>query len=174
MLPKQYAWLAREPGPRILVEFLKLYGTTEKVGAGNNPAIMGWARELGLERVYTADSIPWCGLGMAIVAKRAGKPVVESPLWALSWSKFGKPADRPMLGDILTFKRDGGGHVGIYVGEDSTHYHVLGANQSDSVCVTRIAKARLHAARRLYNVQPANVRVVKLAAGGAPVSTNEA
>jgi uncharacterized protein (TIGR02594 family) len=111
---------------------------------------------------------------MAVIAKRAGKDVPKSPLWALSWATFGKPANRPMLGDVLTFKRNGGGHVSLYVGEDSSGYHCLGGNQSDAVTITRIAKSRLHSARRpIYNVQPANVRSVTLASTGA-ISTNEA
>ena len=80
----------------------------------------------------------------------------------------------PMLGDVLTFKRDGGGHVALYVGEDAGFYHVLGGNQSDQVCITRIARSRLHKARRpKYNAQPANVRKIALAASGK-VSSNEA
>jgi len=35
------------------------------------------------------------------------------------------------------------GHVGFYAGEDATHYHVLGGNQSDSISITRIRKTRL-------------------------------
>ena len=42
-LPKQYAWLETEPGPRILVEALKTYGTIEKPGEGSNPSILAWA-----------------------------------------------------------------------------------------------------------------------------------
>ena len=42
-LPKQYAWLDAEPGPRILVEALKTYGTIEKLGEGSNPSILAWA-----------------------------------------------------------------------------------------------------------------------------------
>jgi hypothetical protein len=80
-----------------------------------------------------------------------------------------------MLGDILTFKRNGGGHVGIYVGEDNTHYHVLGGNQNNQVNVMRIAKNRLNQARRTAwkIAQPASVRVIKLEAKGL-ISTNEA
>jgi hypothetical protein len=80
-----------------------------------------------------------------------------------------------MLGDILTFKRNGGGHVGFYVGEDKTHYHVLGGNQSNQVNVMRLAKSRLTQARRTaWKVaQPASVRKVYLEAKGT-ISTNEA
>jgi hypothetical protein len=79
-----------------------------------------------------------------------------------------------MLGDILTFKRNGGRHVALYVGEDPNAFHCLGGNQSDKVCITRIARSRLYAARRpIYNDQPANVRKVKLASNGV-LSANEA
>ena len=69
MLPARYGWLAREPGPRMIVEALKLFGTMEKPGAANNPTIVAWAKEVGGEvaDVYKADSIPWCGLFMAAV-----------------------------------------------------------------------------------------------------------
>lgn len=173
-LPARYAWLDKEPGPKMLLEALKLYGTLEVPGPKDNPAILAWAAEVGLGQTYSHDSIPWCGLFMAVVAKRAGKQIPGSPLWALSWADFGTTAKMPMLGDVLTFKRNGGGHVALYVGEDAGAYHCLGGNQSDSVCITRIAKARLYRARRpAYNVQPANVRKVILAASGK-LSTNEA
>jgi uncharacterized protein (TIGR02594 family) len=158
----------------MLVEALALYGTLEAPGAKDNPVILAWAREVGLGKNYSHDSIPWCGLFMAVVAKRAGKPVVDSPLWALSWADFGKASPKAALGDVLTFKRSGGGHVGLYVGEDASAYHILGGNQSDSVSIARIARSRLYRARRpAYKVQPDNVRKVLLAAGGA-LSRNEA
>jgi uncharacterized protein (TIGR02594 family) len=176
MLPSRYAWLAREPGPKMIVEALKLFGTMEKPGAANNPTIVAWAKEVGGEvtDVFKADSIPWCGLFMAVVAKRAGKEPPQHPLWALSWSAFGAKSAAPALGDVLVFVRNGGGHVGLYVGEDASAFHVLGGNQSDRVCIARIAKARLYAARRpIYRVQPANVRPIRLEATGA-LSLNEA
>ncbi|MGB3043670.1 MAG: TIGR02594 family protein [Xanthobacteraceae bacterium] len=173
-LPAVYSWLRDEGGPRMIVEALKLYGTLEAPGARDNPTIIGWAREVDLIKTYSHDSIPWCGLFMAVVAKRSGKPIVDSPLWALSWADFGRLAPEPMLGDVLTFKRDGGGHVALYVGEDAGAYHCLGGNQSDKVCITRIAKSRLYRARRpAYNVQPDNVRRIALAPTGK-LSTNEA
>jgi len=63
----------------------------------------------------------------------------------------------------------------MYVGEDDEAYHVLGGNQSDQVMIKRIAKSRLLGVRRCpWRVnQPSNVRVVRLAAGGA-LSHNEA
>jgi uncharacterized protein (TIGR02594 family) len=175
MLPAMYQWLAKEPGPMMLVEALKLYGTLEGPGAKDNPTILAWAKELGLSQTYSHDSIPWCGLFMGVIAHRAGKEGSHSPLWALSWADFGVDVGKPgpMLGDVLTFKRDGGGHVTLYVGEDSTAYHCLGGNQSDKVCITRIVKSRLYKARRpKYITQPANVRKVFLQSNGA-LSKNE-
>ena len=172
-LPKTYEWLAKEPGPKMLLESLKLYGTSEIVGKDHNPVILAWAKDLGLEKVYVADEIPWCGLVMAYICKMAGKEPQADPLWALNWSKWGVPVKEPMLGDILTFKRPAGGHVCLYVGEDPKAYHVLGGNQGNAHSITRIAKERMYAARRPeYINQPENVRKVFLSASGN-ISTNE-
>jgi len=170
-----YAWLKKETAPKILVEAVKHIGIKEIVGKQHNPTILSWAKALGLDKVYTNDEIPWCGLFVAYCAHAAGLDVVKHPLWALNWNKYGNVAKVAMLGDVLTFTRNGGGHVGIYVGEDATHYHVLGGNQNNSVSVSRIAKDRLSQARRTaWKVaQPASVRVVHLEAKGV-ITTNEA
>lgn len=172
-LDSPYTWLLLEPAPKMLHEALKLYGTKEVLGDAHNPTILYWAKELGLEDIYTADSIPWCGLFMAVVAKHAGKAVPTNPLWARNWAKWGNKT-KPELGAVLVFERGPtSGHVGMYVGEDDTHYHVLGGNQKDMVCVVRIEKKRLLAARDSYNVKPANVRQVRLQPTGE-TSRNEA
>lgn len=172
-LPAQYTWLAQEPGPKMLAEALKLYGTAEVQGSKNNPEILHWAELLGLSRVYNQDETPWCGLFVAYVALKAGKPVVKDPLWARNWIKWGEPT-APELGCVLVFSRGtGSGHVGIYVGEDAECFHVLGGNQGDKVCIVRIPRARLLAARALYNIKPPNVRPVRLGPTG-PISSNEA
>jgi len=170
-----YDFLKLEKSPKLLVEAVKMMGTKEIVGKQHNPEILRWAQVLGLQKFYNADEIPWCGLAMAYAAKMAGLEYPSQPLWALNWANFGTQVTEPMLGDILTFKRDGGGHVGIYVGEDNECYHVLGGNQSNAMNVTRIAKSRLHRARRTkWKVaQPANVRKIQLTAKGK-ISTNEA
>lgn len=170
-----YDFLKEEKSPKILVEAVKHIGVKEVVGSKHNPTILAWAKDLGLSKVYNADEIPWCGLFVAYCAHSAGLQVVDSPLWALSWAKYGTKVEEPMLGDVLTFKRDGGGHVGIYVGEDDKCYHVLGGNQNNSVSVTRILKSRLHQARRTSwkIAQPANVRKIVLSSSGE-ISKNEA
>ncbi len=169
ILPNNYKWLLSEPGPKMLAEALKLYGTTEAPGEANNPVIVNWATEVGVRAVYRQDATAWCGLFMAVVAKRAGKPIPTDPLWALNWAKFGvKVSDGAELGDVLVFKRTGGGHVALYVGEDDTCYHCLGGNQADMVNIVRKPKSRVYAIRRpAYINKPANVRKVILSNEGA-------
>jgi len=177
--PKGYEWLgAIGPLPKVVREALALHGTKEFPGGADNPVIMGWAREITKDVVaaYGGDEIPWCGLLAAVVIHRAGYPVISSPLWAANWAKFGAKSHQAGLGDILVFKRPGGGgHVGFYIAEDESAYHVLGGNQSDAVTITRIAKTRCTAIRRPYFKigQPASVKPYQVKAGGK-LSTNEA
>lgn len=181
ILPPAYAWLNREPGPRLLLEFIKVYGTAELTGPGSNPTILAWAKSVGLDRVYRDDSTAWCGLAMAYVAGQAGWDNAPrgNALLARNWLHWGNPAVKPMLGDVLVFWRGSPngskGHVGVYVGEDATAFHVLGGNQDDRVSIKRLERTRLLEARRCpWRInQPFNVRSVQLAPNGK-LSTDEA
>lgn len=145
----------------MIQEFIKIYGTKEEPGTLDNPVILGWAKELGIKD-YHHDEVPWCGLAMALIAKRANKTYDFPPLWAKNWAKFGrKVTDGAMLGDVLVFSRQGGGHVGLYIAEDEKNYHVGGGNQLDQVNIVMIAKSRIYAIRRPdYKVTPPNVRKI--------------
>lgn len=173
MIPKKYEWLNNEPGPKMLLAALSLFGVAEIPGKRNNPVILNWAKQLKVDTIYTADEIAWCGLFMAIVATAGEKVVPQQFLWALNWTRFGVPVQVAMLGDVLVFKRESGGHVGLYVAEDKGYYHVLGGNQGDCVSITRVAKYRLAGIRRpKYINQPENVRVIQMGADGV-ISTDE-
>ncbi|HJQ39362.1 MAG TPA: TIGR02594 family protein [Thermoanaerobaculia bacterium] len=174
----RYTWLEREPAPRILREALRHIGVAEVSGTGDSSTILSWARDLGL-RDYQHDETAWCGLFMALCCKRSGYAVPRTPLWALSWKSWGTAVKAPMLADVLVFWRKVidprsrktmlHGHVGQYVGEDRRAYHVLGGNQDNRVCVKRIARSRLVAARRCrwLEGQPRNIRKIRLTAFGA-------
>lgn len=177
-LPKQYEWLAKEPGPNMLMQAIALYGTVEFAGRANNPIIMSWAQETGYEKVYTHDAIAWCGLGQAVVAKRSGWDFHPggNALWALNWAKWGTrvPEDLACLGDVGVWPRYSkgkliGGHVGQIIAYDSAgFYHVLGFNQSDTCNIARKPIAGITAVRRApwKFAQPPNVRRIKVAPTG--------
>lgn len=181
MIPAKYSYLLKDNMPLMIKEALKEYGTIEAPGAANNAKILAWAKEVGTDvaKLFYADSVAWCGLFMAVIAKRAHKEVVKSPLWALNWGTFGHEVECPALGDVLVFVRKTAsgakaGHVALYVGQSKDTFHILGGNQADKVCIIEIAKSRLYAARRPdYTIQPESVQPVVLNASGV-VSTNEA
>lgn len=155
--------LAAAPSMPLIREALKLYGVKETAGAGDNPVILEWATELGgsAKAIYMHDEVPWCGLFMGVCALRAGYIVPMMAIRALAWRDFGTAVTEPCLGDVLVFVRPGGGHVGIYVGEDDDAFHVLGGNQGDQVKIARIERASMRAARRpLYPITPAGVRPI--------------
>lgn len=172
-LPRDFEWLARLSGPLMVVEAIKLYGTLEVPGQGDNPVIMSWAQETNLDaQGYSGDEVPWCGLFMALVAGRAGKLAPSIPLRALSWVNFGTRSLEPSLGDVLVFKRQGGGHVALYVGEDEMSYYCLGGNQGDAVSIVPKEKFRLHACRRpIYRQTPDNVKPIRI--GTMRVASND-
>lgn len=181
-LPDQYQWLPKLRGlPKTIQLALAEFGVQEVVGKGSSKTIIGWRDELNHAGVkiegYSTDSIPWCGLFAAIVTYRRMKnpaEPVKDPLWARNWAKYGVAVKQPALGDVLVFQRDSGGHVGFYVAEDATAYHVLGGNQSNKVCITRVLKSRLIAARRPpYVVAPAAMKPFTVSATGT-LSKNEA
>lgn len=122
--------------------------------------------------------VAWCGAFVATCHRLADPEIKlpENPLGARNWNGWGQSTD-PVFGATLSFwrvsKTSWQGHVGFYFGEDDTHYHVLGGNQSDAVTVTRIAKDRL-----LGSSWPLGLRVtgrrIFLTPNGVPISINEA
>lgn len=177
-IPQKFSWLGTIGDlPKLVVQALRLYGIHEGVGSVNNQVILGWANETGLVHDgYTADSIPWCGLFMALCAQRCNYPSPAHPLWALNWKGFGQEAHQPLLGCVLVFLRNGGGHVGIYIAEDNANYYVLGGNTGDQVAIAPILKKRCVAVREpIYKLgrQP-SAKPYIIAPTGQLASTNEA
>lgn len=122
--------------------------------------------------------IPWCGAFVA-TCHRKGDPHImlpENPLGARNWKDWAQSC-HPCFGATLSFWRGSRtgwqGHVGFYHGEDDTHFHVLGGNQSNAVTVTRVSKDRLLASRWPKGV-PVTGRAIHLTPAGVPITTNEA
>lgn len=169
----QYKFLLKETAPAILVTALKEYGVTEIVGAKHNPRILEYFKTVGWKQIVD-DETPWCGAFVGFAAKVSGLDVPATSIQALKWLSWGDKVEDAMLGDVLVFSRVGGGHVGIYVGQDDSCYHVLGGNQGNKVCVTRIAKSRIVGVRRTKwkIAQPKSVRKIYLSTSGV-ISKNE-
>lgn len=147
----------------------KISGEQEIPGAADSPMILGMAGAIAAKfpamanycRAYTHDSIPWCGLTIAYVMAVNGIAPqyrklkdLESFLWADAWKDFGVPCE-PTPGAVMVFTRNGGGHVSLYEGENSTHYVIRGGNQSDMINVMFMPKSKFTASR-----WPANVPIV--------------
>lgn len=153
-------------------------GEKEIPGPKSNPKIIQWAKNIGgwIGSWYKNDDVPWCGLFVAECFNAHKFSVSQKSLSALAWAYWGQKS--PIAeGAVLVFKRSGGGHVGFYVGEDRTAFHVLGGNQSNSVSITRIDKRRLVAVRWPREVHPpANEqRIIKGSTSNfGPLSQNEA
>ena len=119
-----------------------------------------------LRLITEGHLVPWCGLFMGIVAHNSGMKSVEEPLYPVTWGTFGSKVFVPMFGDVLIFIRQTeirkkAGHVGLYIGEDMDCYHVLGGNENDTVCITRILKSRLYSARRpKYKTEPDCIKTI--------------
>lgn len=195
-VPSRYAFLIQDPkAPNLVLAALEDYGLTEVTGPKSNPKIVAMADEVARTQPtpyngwaadwYNNDDVPWCGLAMAYWAcKSSGGRGDRMPpskyLAALSWANFGEAVqfksqngkiltENILVGDVLVFVRNGGGHVGICVGitTNGKNLCVLGANQSNQVNITEIPFSRLYAVRRVpYVVKPAGARHVKVSSTG--------
>ncbi len=130
--------------------------TEAKSALGRNEArdgtwLMNWLKRDG-RSLGDPGKNPWCG-DFVETCIRIGLPdepllgaLGMNPYWARNWLLFGRDT-KPVTGAVLVFERGSGGHVGFAVGQDETHFFVLGGNQSDAVTIARIAKSRLLGAR---------------------------
>lgn len=168
----KYPELEASKLPRLVTEFMKIHGTYEYPGEGDNPEIIRWADtladKLGLKefRGYK-DSMPWCALGMSWVAYNAGYDLPKKPGWSQSWRKFGLKVegDEPgEMGDVAVFVRDDPahilphgslGHVAVVIRAEPEWLHCIGANQSDAVNIKKFSRQNCVAVR----VPPPLVRV---------------
>jgi uncharacterized protein (TIGR02594 family) len=162
-----------------------LTGTKEIPGARSNPLILSWVKSLGARYPrlrpnidwYRDDDTPWCGLAIAEVVGECdpGFEPPAAPLGAINWAPWGVQLEGPALGAVMVFRRPGGNHVALYEGEDATHFHIRGGNQSNMINVTRKAKNQLvRGGIRWPKGYPLpEIKAVKKAAAGA-VSINEA
>lgn len=127
-----------------------------------------------------AKEISWCGafVGMVMATALPKEPLPANPLGARNWLKFGTVLPGPQVGAVAVFYRGSRngwqGHVGLVVGHDATHLHILGGNQSDKVSIARIAKDRLLGYRWPTTAPAAPTAALATSSINASVTTNEA
>ncbi len=140
--------------------------------------LMAWLKRDGRSLDDPAKN-PWCGdfLETCIRVALPDEPLLRAlgsnPYWARNWLRFGQEVP-PIPGAVLVFARGSGGHVGFAMGQDDTHFHVLGGNQSDAVTIARIARSRLLGARWPTTVPPRIQPLPMMTPGARPTTTNEA
>lgn len=153
-------------------------GIREIAGSKHNLTILAWLKLLGAW--WANDEEPWCGTYVAICLKDAGVAIIKHWYRAKAWAEWGV-AVTPCFGALLVFGREGGGHVGFYIGEAMRVvggrrvlcYRVRGGNQSNMVCDTWIEASRLIASRWPAGVEVTG-KMVLLNAGAELISRNEA
>ena len=155
-------------------------GTREIPGPKSDPTILGWVRALGgtLAGWVTSDATPWCATFANAVLQEAGLPMSAKAgsadlLRAKSFLAYGTELTTPALGCIVVFARQGGGHVGFYLGETLKAYRILGGNQQDMVNETWLAQNRAIAFRWPPGVSPPTIGRKFLRPDGEPLSINE-
>jgi uncharacterized protein (TIGR02594 family) len=158
--------------PQWLTEARKHVGLRELPGAPTAPTIQRWLSSLGAW--WRDDETPWCGVAVAAWMQAAGvAPLPRHWMRARAWAEWGTRLDRPMHGCVVVFERQGGGHVGLVVGQDAQgRLLVLGGNQGDAVNVRAFPRERVLA----YCWPPGRdvPPLAELARGDAAVSTSEA
>lgn len=179
MIPK---YLEGKALPKHIQVALSYIGTKEIVGKKHNATILAWAKELGLEKIYTNDELAWCGLFFAHVMKEAGRRVDLSTRDAYDYLRAAKYVDMPnvtkvtkgeeRVGDILIFQRPGGGHIGFLVYANDKNLGTLGGNQGNAVSIVPIERSRLVACLRPNYISYKPVEVIL--ATTDKVSSNEA
>ena len=156
--------------------------TEAKTALGRNEArdrswLMDWLKRDG-HSLGDPGKNPWCGdfvetsIRMGLTDEPLLGALGTNPDRARNWLMFGQ-AVQPITGAVLIFERGTGGHVGFAVGQDDTHFYVLGGNQSDAVTVGRIAKSRLLGARWPATYPPRPQRLPTMKQGEFLSTTNE-
>lgn len=166
--------------PRWLSEAKKYLGQREVPGAASNPWIKAmWLKLKGgtwFWKTYGEDDskLPWCGGFMGYVMQECGLPLPKNVAAAKSWLEWGVQIATPVVGCVVVFTREGGGHVGLVVGKDQNdRLMVLGANQGDAVSIAPFDMARV-SGYRWPDPGPIQLAALPVVSSSAPSSRNEA
>lgn len=148
----------------------QLIGLSETKGGTHSPEILRMWQDIKRSGIKD-DETPWCAAFVGAMLERVG--VLSSRFEsAKSYLTWGVRLDGPAPGCIVVFSRDGGGHVGFVVGQDTAgNLLVLGGNQGDSVSIKSFPRARVTGYRWPVDVP---IDSGPLALGEADTSRSEA
>jgi uncharacterized protein (TIGR02594 family) len=118
----------------------KYIGLHEGTDLKANPTVIKFFQECNHSEIKNDHETPWCAAYVGAVLKEAGLPNTGS-LLALSYAKYGKLLNKPVVGAIATKKRVGGGHVFFVASFDDKYVYGLGGNQNDQVSIARYARS---------------------------------
>ncbi len=158
-----------------LTEARRYLGQRELPGAPTAPFISRWLQQLGAW--WRDDETPWCGTAVAAWMLVCGFKPPAAWYRAKAWATWGDELPVPVVGAVVVFEREGGGHVGLVAGQDQHgRLMVLGGNQGNAVTVAPFDHRRVIAYRwpsQAYQPFPMPT-VLPVLASTAPSSTNEA
>lgn len=120
--------------PSWLIEARKHLGLSEVKGAAHNAEILKMWRDIKRGGIKD-DETPWCAAFLGAMLERVG---IRSTRFesAKSYLQWGVTLTNPVVGCVVIFSRDGGGHVGFFLGYDEKgNLMILGGNQSDGVTI---------------------------------------
>lgn len=124
-------------------EAMKERGVHETPGSDDNPVILRYWREAGIQG-GTSENIAWCAVFTNAMLARAGVKGTGSAL-AKSFLKWGVAVREPTTGCIVVIDRGNDpsfGHVGMFVKKDDEHVWILGGNQGDAVSIAAFPLSR--------------------------------
>lgn len=127
---------------RWMEEARKFLGLKEIKGTKHAQAILDMWKAIKRGGIKD-DETPWCAAFVGACLERAGiqSTRFESAKSYLSW---GEKLEQPVLGCVVVFTRDGGGHVGFVAGQSpSGNLLVLGGNQGDEVNIREFQLTRV-------------------------------
>ena len=117
--------------------------------------IIGWVKAIGpkwfadqFNPTMSSGAGPWCGCFAAHCINAAGLAFPENYFRAGDWESWGQKLAKPVAGCVVTFTREGGGHVGFVLGvTPNGSLVVLGGNQGNRCSVETMSTAKASAYR---------------------------
>ncbi len=120
-------------------------GQREVIGRGDNPRILEYLKNTGLNRSQLADETSWCAAFVGWCLEQAGIRSTRRAN-ARSYLDWGKALPEPTPGCVVVFSRGNNpaqGHVAFWLGRVGAFAIVLGGNQGNAVSVAPYDVARV-------------------------------